>query len=381
MHPQLALLLLISFGSQTASFGARAGIPLVALKQGASPVMVGILLSLFSVMPLFFSISSGRLIDRIGARWPLIGGCVAQASGLLLAAAWPSIISLGIASFLVGTGHMIIMIGLNNVAGAIGRGEARVATFNRMTLVYSVGVMAGPLIAGFSLDLAGPRAPFFLLAVTQVAALFWLAASPRHVPDTRHPGAHGAGNALKLLGMRDMRRVLVISTLSPLCWELYYIFMPIYGSQIGLSASTIGAIMGSFAAAIVVLRIFMPMLQARLGSWTLLSISLAGSALAIAVMPFADSAAELAAASIAFGALVGLAYPLQMLLLYDAAPEGSKGVATGLRQTLLYAIALAAPTTLASLSTGLGFAPLMIVVSGMLGGGGAFAWRIGRLRR
>jgi MFS family permease len=335
-------------------------------------------MSMFALMPLLFSIPLGRLIDRVGTRRPIAVGCAAQVAGLLVAATWSGVWALGIGATLVGAGHMTLLIAMTSAAGAIGDGSRRVAIFNRLTLVYSVGVMAGPLMAGFALDAAGPRAPFLLLAAAQAAALGWIAAKPTLLPDARSDKPQGHGNPLELLRHPLMRRVLVISTLSPVCWELYYIFMPIYGSEIGLSASTIGAIMGAFAGAIVVMRVFMTKLQNRFGSWSLLGISLLGSALAIAAMPFTGQAAPLAAVSMVFGVMVSLAYPLQMLLLYDAAPEGRKGEATGIRQTLMYAIALAAPASLATLSAAVGFPPVMLAVAAVLGSGGGFAWRVGR---
>jgi MFS family permease len=384
LNPQPALLLLTAFGVQAATFGGRAAIPLVALQLGASTLTIGVLLSVFSVIPLLLSIPAGRWVDRVGARPPLLIGCTAQAIGLLIAMAWPNVATLGAASFLLGCGHMILLIALNNAAGAVGDAAARAAMFNRLTLVYSIGVMTGPLVAGFAIDAAGQRAPFLLLALPQVAALLWVglqAPQGRSMSADRSQPVQAWGNPLELLRHPHFRRLMLISAVSPMCWELYYIFMPIYGSSIGLSASAIGSIMGAFAAAIVAIRAVMTPLQKRLGTWPLLAVSLIGSALMLATMPFAQSGLTLGLASFAFGLMVGVTYPLQLLLIYDAAPEGRKGEATGLRQSLMFTVALAAPTAVASLSTAVGFAPVVLVVAGLVFGAGSFAWRIGRRPR
>ena len=382
VNPQIALLLLTAFSVQAATFGGRAAIPLVALQLGAGAVTVGVLLSVFSVIPLLLSIPAGRWVDRAGARRPLLIGCAAQTAGLLIAMAWPNVAALGAASFLLGCGHMILLIALNNAAGAVGDAAARAAMFNRLTLVYSVGVMTGPLVAGFAIDAGGPRAPFLLLALPQIAALLWVGLQTSPSTDRGQASAtQASGNPLELLRHPPLRRLLMIGAVSPMCWELYYIFMPIYGSSIGLSASVIGSIMGAFAAAIVAIRAVMTPLQKRLGTWPLLAVSMIGSALTLATMPFATSGLTLGLASFAFGLMVGVTYPLQLLLLYDAAPENRKGEATGLRQTLLFTVAFAAPTAVASLSTAVGFAPVVLVVAGLVFGAGSFAWRIGRRQR
>ena len=46
-----------------------------------------------------------------------------------------------------------------------------------------------------------------------------------------------------------VRRVLAISSLVVTCVELYIFYMPIYGHQLGLSASVIGMIIACYAAA------------------------------------------------------------------------------------------------------------------------------------
>src|SRR5437868_4376975 len=62
-HP-LALLLAVAFSVHIATMGSRTAIPLIAIQSGATPVTVGVLLSLFSAIPLLLSIPAGRLVDR-----------------------------------------------------------------------------------------------------------------------------------------------------------------------------------------------------------------------------------------------------------------------------------------------------------------------------
>ncbi len=51
--------------------GARMTTTLFALQLGASEFTVGVLMSLFALLPTFLSVSAGRLIDRAGPQRPL----------------------------------------------------------------------------------------------------------------------------------------------------------------------------------------------------------------------------------------------------------------------------------------------------------------------
>ena len=52
--------------------GCRVTLSLFALKLDASPFTVGMLLSLFALVPMTFSVPVGRLIDRVGVRRPIV---------------------------------------------------------------------------------------------------------------------------------------------------------------------------------------------------------------------------------------------------------------------------------------------------------------------
>ena len=77
-----------------------------------------------------------------------------------------------------------------------------------------------------------------------------------------------------LLRHRTLRRVFAVNALLSLGWDLHTIFVPIYGAKIGLSASEIGGVLSSFAAATFVVRFFMPTIARRLREHQVLSAAL-----------------------------------------------------------------------------------------------------------
>ncbi len=60
----------------------------------------------------------------------------------------------------------------------------------------------------------------------------------------------------------DLRRILIVCGTTEAALELFAFYMPIHGHSIGLSASSIGMIMGAYAVAMIVIR---PLVYGGLG--------------------------------------------------------------------------------------------------------------------
>ena len=68
---EIAYFVVLNALGHLAFVGARMTTTLFALELGASEAAVGVLMSLFALLPMLLSVSAGRLIDRIGPRRPL----------------------------------------------------------------------------------------------------------------------------------------------------------------------------------------------------------------------------------------------------------------------------------------------------------------------
>ena len=85
-----------------------------------------------------------------------------------------------------------------------------------------------------------------------------------------------------------MRRVFVVNGLLSMAWDLHTFFIPIYGARIGLSASRIGVILASFAAATFAVRLLMPRIARRFSEFEVLTAALFVAGLAYTIFPFVD---------------------------------------------------------------------------------------------
>lgn len=85
--------------------GCRVNLSLFALHLDASPLVVGIILSLLALLPMTFAVGAGRIIDRIGVRKPMLLATVVVILGLIIGVVFPQIEALYLVSLIVGGGY------------------------------------------------------------------------------------------------------------------------------------------------------------------------------------------------------------------------------------------------------------------------------------
>jgi predicted MFS family arabinose efflux permease len=336
----------------------------------ASAFTVGTLQSSFALLPMLLAVGAGRLVDRAGARWPMFAASFGVALGVLLPYIWPRLWTLYAASTLIGTGFMMFHVAVNQVVGAIGRAEDRAANFSWLALGFSVSSSLGPLVTGFAIDAIGHVRTFLLLFLFPLVPLIvmWLNRPPLPYAKERKTDA-GESRVIDLLHERPLRRVFIASGLLNMAWDLYTFVMPIYGSRIGLSASTIGAVMGSFAIAIFAVRLLLPLLIRRVRPWQVIGAALLISAAVYCVFPLFTSVPLLVALSCALGLGLGCSQPMVMALLYNTSPPGRQGEAVGVRTTVMNASSTALPLASGALGAALGMGPVFWSMAALLGAG------------
>ena len=218
--------------AHTAFNGSRMLVSLYAIHLHASPFTVGALLSSFALLPMLLAVSAGRLIDRVGARWPMFAASLAVALGVLLPFVWPRLATLYAASTLIGTGFMLFHVAVNQVVGALGRAEERAANFSWLALGFSVSSSLGPLVTGFAIDAIGHVRTFLLLFLFPLVPMIVTWLNRPALPRAKERRADAdTSRVMDLLRNRALRRVFIASGLLNMAWDLYTFVIPIYGSD------------------------------------------------------------------------------------------------------------------------------------------------------
>jgi MFS family permease len=376
-RPSRTLPGLIALGilNHTVLTGSRVTVSLYALSQGASPLVVGTLMGLYSFLPMWLAVAAGRLTDRIGVRRPMFAGSCGLVLAALLPPIFPGLAALFVTTSLIGLSFMLFQVAAQNATGALGPPEERARNFTLLALGYSVSSFAGPLLAGVLIDRASFATAFVTLALSPLVPAFVLARGALALPRPHPVQRPAASGIAELFRSRPLRRVFIVNALLSMAWDLHAFFIPVYGAKLRLSASLIGTILATFAAATFVVRLVMPWIVRHLSEFEVLTAALFVAGAAYALFPFVASAGPLMALSFTLGLALGSGQPMVMSLLHSVAPAGRMGEAVGVRLSIINASTFAVPLLFGAVGSSVGIGPVFWLVGGALAGGGLFARR------
>lgn len=334
------------------------------------------MMSLFAALPMLLAVPAGRLVDRVGVRKPVVWAALVLAIFVALPGLVPGFSALYFAAAGIGTAFMLFHIAVQHAVGAGSSDEDRRANFGWLALGFSISNFLGPTSAGFMIDSIGHRATFLVLAALAISALTLLVVKRHSFSHISGSGAGGSGrNAFELLREPELRRVFLVTGLLASAWDLFVFVMPIYGTAIGLSASTIGLILGAFALATFLVRLALPWLSRHVRDWPMITATFCIACVAYVLFPLVETVPLLAAIAFLLGLGLGATQPSVMSLLYAMAPPGRAGEAVGVRSVVLNASHTVLPLAFGAMGAAIGMFPLFWTMAGALAAGGFVANR------
>jgi len=362
---------LLSVLSSIGHRGSKVLVSLSALDLGANSFTVGVLAALYAVFPLLLAVYAGRISDRMGVRYPILFGSMGITAGLLAPALHESLFTLFLCPTLIGLGHIFFHVSIHNAVGSIGGAAERTKNFATFALGASVATFIGPSLAGFAIDGLGFRPAFVVLAGISLVVVLLALAFPHLVPprgeqhDEKQPR-----RALDLLKEAPLRRTLMMSGVTLTGIELFSFYLPVYGQSIGLSATRIGLVLSSYAAAAFVVRLVMQQLAQRFTETGVLTGSLFIAAAIYTMFPFLTEAPMLLLAAFLLGLGLGSAQPLTIMLTYHHAPPGRSGEALGMRLTVNKITQISIPLVFGGIGASFGLFPVFWANAAFLLAGG-----------
>ena len=359
--------------------GGRVGLTLFAIHLQASHFVVGLMVSLLSVIPMVLSVHLGRWTDRVGITTPALISTSLVTTACLLPFLRPSIASLCVASVLLGSGFMLLHIGVSNAVGHASTPATRTQAYTWLAVGFSVSTILGPVVAGYAIDHAGHAKAFLILAMFPAVtfAILCLRRKAASVPPPLAPRADDA-HVMDLLRHGPLRAVFIASAFMNVSWDMFTFMMPVYGAQIKLSASHIGLVMGSFGVATFMVRLLMPWLNRFLTEWKVLCFALGAAGLSYALFPLTAALPFLLGLAFFLGFGLGAAQPMLLSLIHQTAPAGRTGEAIGLRTSFLNLSQVLMPLTVGAFSAAAGMLPAFWIMA-LVGASGS--WFAGRRSR
>ena len=113
----VVILCFLTFGS---FIGVRVLMSLYALELGASQAAVGVLIASFAIFPLMMSVYAGRVIDRMGAFWPVFGGMAGFCAGVMIPFCFPVLPALYVSALVSGLSLVFFGVASQQLISSIG---------------------------------------------------------------------------------------------------------------------------------------------------------------------------------------------------------------------------------------------------------------------
>ena len=374
---RLALILAVGLYNSASVQGSRLCVTLYALSLGAPSWLVGTLVALYYVLPIFAGLAIGRLIDRVGAGRVLAACGASSLASFLLPFALPGYASLAVAACLAGIAFVAVSVAANVVVPQIGGSEDHTRNFSWYALASAAGMAVGPLIAGFGIDHVGHRLTFGLLSVIPIAMLSVLYAARRLLPAAVPRKQASQGSLVDLVRAPGVPVPLIGGSLAPIVLDLFFFVVPLHATQIGLSASTIGSILGFSSGCSMATRVVLPRIARHVKEWTLVAASFTGTGLFLTLVPLAGGTPMLLVLAMFAGFSTGVSAPMVLVVLYNSLPKGRQGELLGVRAVLLSAGQMAAPSLVGAVSGLTGLAPVVALLGASVMGYGWLARREG----
>jgi predicted MFS family arabinose efflux permease len=253
-----------------------------------------------------------------------------------------------------------------------------VKNYANFGLTNAIGQFFAPLVVGFSIDHLGHAQACVIVSALAIAPIAMLVFAGAGLPKGSAKPSKAGGGMLHQLADPGTRKVLAISSLMVTGIDLFIFYMPIYGHQLGLSATVIGAILACYAAASFLTRIVLAWLLRRYSLQQVLMGAFCLMALSFLVLPLMSGAVMLGLIGFVFGLGAGCGQPITMSLSFSNASEGRSGEAMGLRMAVNHGTRVAIPVVFGSIGSVFGLFPVFWINALLLTGGVTLA-RSGQL--
>ena len=169
-------------------------LPYYATDFGAGATMIGVLISAFSIAQLAVAPSWGRFSDRYGRRPAILAGLLLTAVAYVLFAFAGSIVALLVSRLIQGTGGGTIGVVQAYVAD-VSKPKQRTKSLGWLSVVTSMGAVAGPAFGSAMISLGGRRAPGLAAAALSVLVSIFAWRFLRESTELRQTTSHPAVSA------------------------------------------------------------------------------------------------------------------------------------------------------------------------------------------
>ena len=366
-------------------------VPLYAATMTSSPLMFGLVFSAGHFLPLFLSIHTGALMDRLGARRVMLVCTIIGAMVPLLYPVAPWIWALIALQMLFGLTESMGWLGAQTMIGQYMYGKTVYA--GRMSFIIRIGQLVVAPLAGVSWDLAGPWGGFALMSLWGLGSVACSLLLPPQPVDPSSPAVTGRRErvrallpnasdyltAFRLLGVPAVTIIVMLGALMHVGNSVQGSFYVAWLSDMGLTGTAIGLLGPAAAIGAALFSLLTSRLLPYIGGLWIALVSLWAGIILICITPLLGSYVLLQMAMFLRSGANGLAQPLVITLVLRGAGAENQGKAIGLRGTANRVASILSPLAMGAIAEAVGlewsFYVIGALVSAVMIGIAIYLWR------
>ncbi|GGC88988.1 MFS transporter [Thalassobacillus devorans] len=312
--------------------GSRPLIPLFANNIGATNTDIGLIVAMFSFLPLFLSLPIGNIIDKIGPKSPLLYSIGLGGVGLICPYLSSNLSGIYISQVLTGISQMIFVIAMQTFTGRFEKREKRDFHIFIFSIGVAVGSFFGPLFSGILSQQKGYAFTFFILGILSLFSIILvLLLQIKGYSDKNIKGKDIDKTVLELLTQRNLRYAFLVSALVLIAKDMFIAYFPLLANEKGISNVLIGIIISINAGAGVLIRFVLPIIAQKWHQRKVISFSILAVAILYMTYPLLEHVTLFLVISFILGICLGIGQPLSISATISNLPSDQVGKGLGLR--------------------------------------------------
>ena len=324
--------------AQASIYVMRPMITYRALENGATGYQIGLIASIYALVPLVVAVQMGRWVGRIGEVPLLFAGCLSFIVLGISFAFLNNIIAIAAATALAGIAHLSNVAASQAMVASRSPHELQDQNFGYFSFSTSMGHTFGPMLGGIIAGSSGvlPRSStsaFVFASILAFLALvpFFLFKSVKEIRSQEERDAAGSIKARDVIKRPGIKPAIWTSLAVASTNDVLVVILPLIGTELGISPVVIGAILSIRSAAAMVSRFSLGKLTKRFGSSSVMNFSIGVSAVFLFASVYATTALTLAIVMAIVGFLLGIGQPLTMSIVSKKTPIEERAMAISIR--------------------------------------------------
>ncbi|MBP1935081.1 MFS transporter [Ammoniphilus resinae] len=349
--------------------GTRPSIPLFTYELGYTSFEIGMIVSLYSIIPLFFAISIGKWIDKLDSKKALLIGGYTGVIGIGWLGIFPGTFHLYLSQMIAGTAQTLFALAAQNYMARVSDKDKLHQNVGWLSLSIAAGALVGPLLCGIIADYFDYRMVFRITSLLGIPAVIGLHFIQNKYPEEKRNYQTPSGkkpHIRDLLAIKEIRMALFMSALILFAMDFFNTFFPLLAVELGYSNTMIGIFLSIFGLASVISRFYMSQLVDRFGKHKIFSYALIISCFSFFLFYIYPHFILAVLVTFILGMGLGIGLPLSISTTMESAIEGRVGEALGLRLTMNRFTQVVSPLALGALMGVTGVSLMFLICSGIM---------------